>query len=62
MSHAEPVPAAMDRSDAYWAGYLSEHLRAVLAEIATAPALAAKALADFDAWCAQRDGSECGHV
>jgi hypothetical protein len=48
----------MDRSYAYWAGYLSEHLRAVLAQKDdTAAALAAQALADFDAWCAQRDGS-----
>lgn len=41
------------RSDAYWAGYLAEHLRAVLAHTDTATTLAAAALADFDAYCAE---------
>lgn len=53
------LTAVPDPSYAYWAGYLAEHLRIVLTQAnpnhAGATALAIRALADFDAWCEQRD-------
>lgn len=53
----DPTP---DPSHAYWAGYLAEHLRVVLTQANPnrdgAATLAIRALADFDAWCEQRDG------